>query len=64
MTADPTLEFKHVIRTMDSIRFRLIDDNVKDIKDLSDKTDTAKFRAGKETMYEPLWDQVTFAIAE
>lgn len=64
VTADPTLEFKHVIRTMDSIRFRLLDDNVKDIKDLSDKTDSAKFRAGKETMYEPLWDQVTFAIAE
>jgi len=65
ITADPTLEFKHVIRTMDSLRFRLVDDNVKDIKDLSDKTDGAKFRAGIDgVMYEAMWDQVTFAIAE
>ena len=79
LTADPDLEFKHLIRTMDVVRYRFKKSlKLEKIKDLSDaeqmgeegyelivstKTND-KGEAVEVKSKETLWDQVTFAIAQ
>lgn len=77
LVADPDLEFKYLIRTMDVARFRFAEPkSFKSIADMSTAADKYKYKKitvestddkGKtvETKtYEPLWDQVTFGNAQ
>ena len=79
LTADPDLEFKHLIRTMDVARYRFKKGlPLKTIKDLSDAEQmgeagyevdvTTKTNDKGESVEVKskvvLWDQVTFAIAQ
>ena len=77
LTAEPDLPFKHLIRTTDVVRYRFKSAaNFKTIKDLSEAADKLDYEKVKEEVtddkgkksvvetYKPLWDQVTFAIAQ
>ena len=74
LTAEPELEFKYLIRTMDVVRYQF-DDGVKmdSIADLSEAANNSKYKKVEEegeegaqatSTYKPLWDQVTFAIVQ
>ncbi len=60
MTADPRLPFKEVVRTMDALRFKLVDKSVSDV---------AVFRQSKNEMGAggypvEMWPDVVFAVAQ
>ena len=74
LTAEPELEFKFLIRTMDIVRYQF-EDGVKmdSISDLSEAANNSKYKKVEEegegegastSTYKPLWDQVTFAIVQ
>jgi hypothetical protein len=77
LVADPDLEFKYMIRTMDVVRFRFAaPESFASIKDMSTAADKYKYKkVTVETVndqgetvsseaYEGLWDQVTFGNAK
>jgi hypothetical protein len=77
LVADPDLEFKYLIRTMDVVRFRFAEpSSFKSIADMSAASDKYKYKkievestnekgeTVKSTAYEGLWDQVTFGNAQ
>ena len=77
LSGDPDLEFKHLIRVMDIVRFKFEDDtSFKKIEDISKAAENFQYKKVKETIigddgkettvetYESLWDQVTFAIVQ
>jgi len=75
LTAEPELEFKYLIRTMDIVRYQFQDSVKMDsIKDLSEAANNSKYKkieeegegeeAAATSTYKPLWDQVTFAIVQ
>ena len=72
LTAEPELEFKYLIRTMDVVRYQF-DDGVKmsNISELSEAANNSKYKKVEEgegdtatSTYKALWDQVTFAIVQ
>lgn len=74
LTAEPELEFKYLIRTMDVVRYQFADGVKMDsIADLSEAANQSKYKKVEEegdeggqatSTYQPLWDQVTFAIVQ
>lgn len=74
LTAEPELEFKYLIRTMDVVRYQFADGVKMDsIADLSEAANQSKYKKVEEegdegsqatSTYKPLWDQVTFAIVQ
>ena len=69
LTAEPDLPFKHLIRTMDIVRyeFKPEGDNttgtLKGLSNLAKDTLYVTEGQGESKTFKPLWDQVTFAIA-
>ena len=74
LTAEPELEFKYLIRTMDVVRYQFADEvSLKSIAELSEAANNSKYKKVEEegdegsqatSTYKPLWDQVTFAIVQ
>jgi hypothetical protein len=75
LTAEPELEFKFLIRTMDIVRYQFADDvKMNTIAELSEAANNSKYKRVEEegeegdaqatSTYKPLWDQVTFAIVQ
>lgn len=76
LVADPDLEFKFMIRTMDVVRFRFEKPKFANIMELSEDAAKFKYKKTKEEVtgedgktktveaYEPLWDQVTFGAVQ
>jgi hypothetical protein len=76
LVAEPDLEFKYLIRTMDVVRFRFEAPKFGSIAELSEAADKFKYKKTKEEVtgedgkpktveaYEPLWDQVTFGAVQ
>jgi len=72
LTAEPELEFKYLIRTMDVVRYQFADGvKMGNIAELSEAANNSKYKKvedeegeGKTSTYKPLWDQVTFAIVQ
>jgi hypothetical protein len=72
LTAEPELEFKYLIRTMDVVRYQFADGvKMGNIAELSEAANNSKYKKieegegdGATSTYKPLWDQVTFAIVQ
>lgn len=74
LTAEPELEFKYLIRTMDVVRYQFAEGVKMDsITDLSEAANKSQYKKVEEegdesgaatSTYKPLWDQVTFAIVQ
>jgi hypothetical protein len=76
LTAEPELEFKYLIRTMDIVRYQFADDvKMNTIAELSEAANNSKYKKVEEegdedgdaqatSTYKALWDQVTFAIVQ
>ncbi len=74
LTAEPELEFKYLIRTMDVVRYQFADGvKMDNIAELSEAANNSAYKKVEEegegeeattSTYKPLWDQVTFAIVQ